>query len=117
MKTLHFRESIKAYLELVADNKRQWEEGRVEIFCMWFDDLYFPAFNRNVFNPGVFEKGLKDFDSCFSAKELEAMRVFHEYFDSIHKIEIERPFEEVQKDPDWIRLGEEAEKALAAFGE
>jgi hypothetical protein len=115
MKSLHYRESIRAYLTLVVDPKLQWKEGPTEIFCMWFDDLYFPNFTSKGFNPGVFEKGLKGFESCFSTKELEAMRVFHEYFDSIHKIDIERPFEEIQKDPRWIKLGEEAKKALAAF--
>ena len=115
MKSLHYRESIREYLILVADPKLQWKEGSVEIFCMWFDDLYVPADDPKKYNPGVFERGLKDFESCFSQKELEAMRVFHKYFDSIHKIDIDRPFEEVQKDPEWIRLGEEAKKALAVF--
>ena len=44
------------------------------------------------------------------------MRIFHNYFESVvDKIETDKPFEEIQKDPNWIRLGEEAKKALMSF--
>jgi hypothetical protein len=116
MGKLYFRESIQKYLELVADSKQQWQEGLTEIICLWFDDLYAPADNPKIYNPGVFEKGLKDFESCFSQKELEAMRVFRNYFDSVaDKIDTDKSFEEIQKDPNWIGLALEAKKALAAF--
>ena len=112
----NLRESVQAYFKLVADPKQQWKEWPDEIFCMWFDDLYFPSFNPTIFNAGVFEKGLKDFESCFSPKELEAMPAFHKYFESIHdKIDIEKPLEEIQKDPNRIKLSVEAKKVLDIF--
>src|SRR5271170_4468169 len=98
MKTLHYRESIREYLTLVADPKLQDKEGPTEIICLWFDDLYFPNFNPKIYNPSVFEKGLKDFESCFSKNELEAMRMFHNYFNSVaDKIDTDKSFEEIQK--------------------
>jgi hypothetical protein len=116
MKKPHYRDSIREYLTLVADPKLQDKEGPTEIICLWFDDLYAPADNPKIYNPGVFEKGLKDFESCFSQKELEAMRTFHNYFNSVvGKIDTNKSFEEIQKDSNWIKLSEEAKKALAAF--
>jgi hypothetical protein len=116
MGKLHFKENIRKYLEVIADSKRQWEEGPTEIICMWFDDLYFPSFDSKIYNSGIFEKGLEDFESCFSKDELKAMQVFHGYFNSIaDKIDTDKPFEEIQKDPNWIRLGSEAEKVLKTF--
>ena len=118
MKSLHYRESIREYLTLVADPRLQWKEGPTEIICLWFDDLYAPADNPKIYNPGVFEKGLEDFESCFSLKELEAMRTFHNYFNSVvDKIDTDKSFEEIQKDTNWIILSEEAKKALAVFGQ
>jgi hypothetical protein len=117
MKTLHYRESIREYLTLVADPKLQAKEGPTEIICLWFDDLYAPADDQKKYNPGVFEKGLKDFESYFSQNELETMRTFHNYFNSVvDKIDTDKSFEEIQKDPNWIKLSEEAKRALAAFG-
>ena len=116
MKKLHYRESIREYLALVADTKLQCKEGPTEIICLWFDDLYLPADNPRTYNPGIFEKGLEDFESCFSKKELKAVQIFHSYFISVvDKINTNKSFEEIQKDPNWIKLGEEAKKALAFF--
>ena len=118
MKSLHYRGNILEYLTLVADSKLQWKEGPTEIICHWFDDLYVPAANPKIYNPGVFEKGLEDFELCFSQKELEAMRTFHNYFNSVvDKIDIDKSFEEIQKGQNWIKLSEEAKKALAVFGQ
>ena len=111
----NLRKTIQCYLTTVSDQRLQTQAGPEEIFCMWFDDLYFPAFNPKSFNAGVFEQGLRFFESCFSKQELNALRNFHEYFNSIHKIDISRDFNEVQKDPAWIELGVQAQMALAAF--
>lgn len=111
----NLRQTIRDYLTMVSDHSLQMKEGPEEIFCMWFDDLYFPAFDPGSYDAGVFEQGLRFFKSCFSEEELSALRNFHEYFRSIHEIDIERDFNELQKDPAWIELGAEAQRALAAF--
>ena len=60
---------------------------------------------------------MKDFESCFTTNELEALRKFHEYFNVIVKdIDTSLPLETIQKNPKWVNLGKEASKALKEFG-
>jgi len=111
----NLRETIQHYPRTVSDQSLQTNPGPEELFCGWFNDWYFPAFNPKSFNAGVFEEGLKLFESCFSKEELNALHSFHEYFNSIHEIDLDRDFDDLQKDPAWVELDVQAQKALAAF--
>lgn len=113
-----YRISIFNYLESMSDIKKQFEIGAVEAFCIWFDDLYWPCFDSSVYNNGVYEEGLEIFRSCFSEKELKAMSNYHNFIDSIvDQFDVERDWSEIQNDPNWKQLTEEAKIAVNAFNQ
>lgn len=116
MAELHYRESILSYFESMAVPENQEQVGPTEAFCLWFDDLYVPCDDPSIYNPDVYEKGLKEFESCFSKEELEAMARYHRYFASIsNEFNIDREWSEIQRDPQWQRLTDEARNALMVF--
>jgi hypothetical protein len=64
----------------------------------------------------VYEKGLREWQSCFSEAELKAMAEFHSYFKSIEKdFSVDRPYSEIEADPLWQGLVAAAARALDAF--
>jgi len=113
---LHHHASIKQYFESLIDAECRSQKGATEAFCQWFDDLYFPVDSSDCYNPGVFEKTLVEWTSCFSEKELLAMQKFNAYFESIHDtFDVNRSCEDIERDPAWIDLISEAKMALASF--
>ncbi len=116
MKKLYYKESIRELLEIISDTSKRSNIGAVEIICGWFDDLYFPADDPSIYNPGVYEKGLKEFESCFLKNELLALQSFHDYFSSIvDALDIDNGIDTIQDDPNWVKLGYEALKVLNEF--
>ena len=115
MKIFYYRESIVEYFESISDSEAQRMLGPTEAFCKWFDDLYLPCFDPKICHPGVHEKGLKDFESCFSREELEAMAHYHEYFNSIRDFNVDREWNKITQDPLWQKLTQEAMEALEVF--
>ena len=106
----------RIFLESMAAPEKQEQLGPTEAFCLWFDDLYVLCHDPSIYNPGVYEKGLKEFESCFSNEELEAMARYHKYFGSIaDDFNIDREWNEIQRDPLWQRLTNEAKDALNVF--
>ncbi len=111
-----YKKGIRELLEIISDPVKRGNIGAVEIMCGWFDDLYLPADDPNHYNPGVYEKGVKDFESCFSQKELIALQSFHEYFSSVvEDLNTNDPSNNIQEDPVWINIGLEALKTLGEF--
>ena len=87
-----------------------------EAVCEWFDDLYAPADNPALYNPGAFERGLREWQACFSEPELAAMAEYHKYFESIERdFEVDRSWDEIEADSRWRGLIEAARKALDVF--
>lgn len=118
MPELHYRESILDYFESMSVPEKQEQLGPTEAFCLWFDDLYMPCDDPGVYGPGVYEKGLKEFESCFSDEELKAMAQYHSYFSSMAgSFNIDREWGEIQNDPQWQQLTDEARNALKVFHE
>jgi len=120
----HYRKQIIDYLELVASKKAQLEyqisvpvaDVPAELFCMWFDDLYTPADDPSIYNPGVFEEGVREFESCFSTEEIEALKKFHEHFESVaDAIPPNLRLEELQTNRLWREVMVAAVKALEVF--
>ena len=114
---LHYREGVVDYLRSLVDARERAQLGATEAFCMWYDHLYMPAGNPTLYNPGVFERGLHEWHSCFSEPEIAAMAEFHAYFDSMEPPEFDvlRSWTEIEDDPRWRGLVEAASKALYAF--
>lgn len=111
-----YRESIIRYLKQMSDPIQQERIGPIEAFNEWFDDLYVPCHDPNIYNPGVFEKGLADFKSCFTTIELKAMARYHDYLNSISdNFNVDRPCKEIVDDPRWIKLTLEAKTASTVF--
>ncbi len=52
---------------------------------MWFDDLYRPGdTGKEKFDPKVWERGLKEWDSCFNPHELKVLADFDQVFRSVN---------------------------------
>ena len=116
MPELHYHESIRDYFGVMADPARQWTVGPTEAICEWFDDIYIPYHAAEHSNSQSWQQALRDFESCFSSAELDAMREYHAYFSSIvGHFDVDREWAAIQRDPAWIRLTSEAQKALAVF--
>lgn len=113
---LPYREAAVAYFSALIDPVKREQLGPVEAFCVWFDDFYAPADDQSLYNPGVYEKGLREWRSCFSAAELAAMAEFHAFVESIEEgFSVDRPYTEIESDPRWTRLIAAASEALSVF--
>ncbi len=113
MTKLYYRESIIEYFESLIFSV---EQVPAEIVCVWFDDLYLPCGDSTLYNPGVFKKGLEEFNACFSKKELKVMQEFHHYFESIvDEFDTERKWVEITSDLSFLQLTEKAKKAINVF--
>ena len=75
-----FHLAVTEVLQLLSSGDRQLAYERnvpqaritTELYCMWFEDLYFPE------EPS--------FRNCFSQEELSAMAAFSEYYDKQEKL-------------------------------
>jgi hypothetical protein len=100
---LYHRESIVDLLADIAANQPRRSES--ELVCAWFDDFYLPAFDPQPYAPDVWMQGLRDFESCFTARELEALAGFHDFYDDW----------DTSGNKDWRPVREQAAKALEVF--
>jgi hypothetical protein len=114
MTEFHYNQSIKELLRSIAELKEA--EGPVELCCMWFDDLYFPAHTRpQGMSIEVFEKGQREWKSCFSNPELEALAKFHTVFEREKpKLSMEQP-SVWRSDEHWLVVAQAAKHALERF--
>jgi hypothetical protein len=113
---LHYREAAVSFFSALVDPEKRAQLGPTEAFCEWFDDFYAPADNPALYNPGVYERGLREWQSCFSTAELAAMAEFHAFFESIEEgFSVDRPYTEIEADPRWKGLIAAASKALNVF--
>ena len=91
-------------------------ESFVELVCGWFDDLYLPGFDPDDCNPGVHEKGVVEFNSCFHAKELQALELFHRNFIiQVKNIPSEISHQDLATNAQWKVIRHAAAKTLKAF--
>lgn len=110
MTKLHYHDSVMGLLESLA--KLDPMVGPVELCCCWFDDFYFPAHkDKEGFNPGVWERGQKEWRECFSEKELKVLATFHEVFDSVVENVSEDQLTFAQ-DANWLKVSAAAKAAL-----
>ena len=114
---LHYHEAVVDYLGAMIDPHQRAQLGATEAFCIWYDHLYAPADNPALYNPGVFERALREWRSCFSEPELAAMAEFHAYFETMEppEFDVRRPWAEIEDDPRWRGLVAAASKAFHAF--
>jgi hypothetical protein len=113
---LYYHKGISEYFAVMADPSRQWTIGPTEAICEWFDDMYIPYHAADHPDSESWQRTLREFESCFTSAELAAMRQYHTYFTSIvDRFDVDRQWEIIQRDPQWIHLTAEAQKALAVF--
>ena len=74
-----WRQSILDLLREIASEVPK--SSMADFLCEWFDDLYLPGFDASLYIPEAYARGLSNFASCFSPRELEAMQKFHSVFD------------------------------------
>ncbi|MGH9786683.1 MAG: hypothetical protein ACRD88_21145 [Terriglobia bacterium] len=99
--------------DIASDNPR---ESFVEMMCLWFDDLYLPGHDPAPYTPEVWNRGIKEFNSCFHREELEALERFHELFDQrARRIPEHSTALELSRNADWQVIREGAVVALKAF--
>ena len=120
-----YRQYVIEYLELIASRKAQLAYQKnvpiadvaAELFCMWFDDLYTPGEDDpSLYNLGVHEEGVREFESCFSSAELVALSEFHAFFKSVaHAIPEGLRLEDLHTNDLWCELMGAAKKALVHF--
>lgn len=88
------------------------QSGPTELCCIWFDDLYFPGQSRPSEYPAeTWERGQREWKSCFADHELRALATFHEVFAS--ESETLPVTGEWRQNPGWQRVSAAARSALA----
>jgi hypothetical protein len=103
----------KAIMDLLADlGGLNPELGPIELCCMWFDDFYFPGQSRPSQYPiDTWERGQREWKSCFTEHELRVLATFHEVFASeIDELPVTGKW---QEDPGWQRVSTASRSALA----
>lgn len=102
---------IKSLLASLASLDR--EVGPVELCCMWFDDLYRPAEKHpEMYNPGVWERGLKEWKAGFTQDELDILSEFHKVFEA-ESDSLPMKWPDWDKDPKWLAVRDAARLALS----
>ena len=94
----NIRENLVDLLDLLSDKDKQIEYAKLvsdqtaitELVCMWFDDLYHPD--------------NKIFVLAYSDKELEALKKFNAYYDTISDKIQNDSIEKLIADPNWVEL-------------
>jgi hypothetical protein len=110
---LFYHESIRKLLSDIADLNSI--EGPVELICMWFDTLYFPAaLNPEIYKPGVFEEAMREWEACFNSTELQALADFHDVYNSEVKA-LPTKNSQWEEDAGWQKVSAAARLALSKF--
>ncbi len=79
---------------------------------MWFDDLYYPgSAHPEQFNPGVWDRGLRDWQTEFTVEELNVLAEFHQVLDSEFEA-LPAGWPDWDNDPGWHRVRDAARGAL-----
>ena len=79
---MRYNESIRQFLADIAELNPK--EGPVELKCLWFDDLYFPdQICPRGYSREVWERGLREWKSCFTDGELRILARFHDKYASV----------------------------------
>ncbi len=113
MPELFYNGSIRRLLaDLAALNPQL---GPVELICGWFDDLYFPCQTPpENYSKDSWERGQREWRSCFAEAELSALSRFHERFNvEVDSLPTDWPGWECH--PGWLRVSEAAREAMAAL--
>ena len=106
-----YKTSIKTLLASLASLDR--EEGPVELRCLWFDDLYFPADKRpERYKPDVWDRGLRQWMACFTDDELAVLGEFHNVFEAKSST-LPMDWPDWDKDPKWVAVRDAARVALS----
>jgi hypothetical protein len=100
---LFYRESIVDLLEDIASEQPSTSES--ERICGWFDDLYLPGFNPQHYTSEGWNRGIREFESCFASAELEALARFHAFYDQWLKA----------NQRNWTPVREQAAATLKVF--
>ena len=104
-----YNEAIKDLLSRISTLDEML--GPTEMICGWFNDLYFPCHDSSGFNEGVWEKGQRDWRSCFSDNELALLAHYHDEFEKVVNKLSDDPISFVD-DSNWIELSRMAGETL-----
>jgi hypothetical protein len=99
------RKGIKNVLEIIASKEEQltYRENvptadvPVELLCMWFDDCYHPNSSQHR--------------NAFSIEEQTILSEFNEFYDE-RVDKLPKNFDELQTNPEWGEIVNEAKKVL-----
>ena len=100
----NLRKRVIEILDLIGDYNQQIEYAKTmgdyiaiqEMICMWFDDIYGPESEN-------FRKG-------FTEIELNILKEFNDYYDSIHKTLPDQDIQTLHIDQNWEKLVRLAQK-------
>lgn len=111
MNGLPYNSEIRSLLEDLASLDP--EVGPEELCCLWFDSLYRPGEKHpELYNPGVWELGLREWRACFTDDELTVLSEFHSVFEAeVDALPTDWP--DWAQDPGWQRVSDAARAALA----
>ncbi len=109
MSHLAYNESIRGLLTDLAALKSQ--SGPIELYSMWFDDLYFPGQPMPAEYPrDVWERGQREWKDCFNTDELAVLTKFHQVFAS--QVDTLPTTGEWRQDAGWLSVSRAARYAL-----
>lgn len=104
--------------ELLRWQSEIWVYARDELICSW-SDIYFPAQDPSGYNPGVWERGQREWDECFREPEIAAMARFNRALSNMPAFLFAGWIDitDLVAHPEWERLAKAAQDALLSFGE
>jgi hypothetical protein len=107
---LSYKTSLESLLASLASLNR--EVGPTELVCQWFDDFYRPAEKHSeIYDPGVWDRGLQEWKACFTEEELHVLAEFHRLFEA--EIDALPDGPDWDKDPKWLAVRDAARLALS----
>ena len=120
MEFMAYRQGAIDLLEMYASAEKQRNYQRdvpdvpvpVELVCMWFDDFWHVGEEPL----GAFAEQWKErFFQCFTAAELEALKDFHQFFDTRADGLPDDDLEKLLGSPAWQEVMGKARETLRAF--